>query len=239
MKRRFAVVLILSLVASGGGSVRTVRRIGTFNEGVFDPLANRGGSLLQALGIGPAHGSPHRFEAERVPAEASVVVLRRSQPLFGLGLVDATPDATFIALAAAQAAVPRDGVAGRVNLVDKPAAGMKTVGKFGWKAQVPTLFQFSGDALLNELGITNPQFPHENCPSGNCAELAFNPRPSLNDDGRLTQALADFMIFLAPPPRGPITPEVIEGERVFERTARRVTSRRCRPDRIQVRLSIA
>lgn len=78
-------------------------------------------------------------------------------------------------------------------------------------------FQFSGDALLNELGITSPHFPDENCPSGNCAELEFNPRPSLNDDGRLTRALADFMMLLAPPPRGPITSEVTEGERVFER----------------------
>lgn len=27
---------------------------------------------------------------------------------------------------------------------------MRTVGKFGWKAQVPTLQQFAGDAYLND-----------------------------------------------------------------------------------------
>ena len=105
---------------------------------------------------------------------------RRTTPLFGLGLVDATPDADFIALAAAQAA-RGDGVAGRVNMTDNIRAGMKTVGKFGWKAQVPTLFQFSGDAFVNEMGITTPDFPNENCPQGNCAELAFNPAPGIND----------------------------------------------------------
>ena len=74
-------------------------------------------------------------------------------------------------------------MAGRVSMVDNIRAGMKTVGKFGWKAQVPTLFQFSGDAYLNEMGITTPDFPNENCPQGNCAELAFNPAPGINDDG--------------------------------------------------------
>ena len=95
-----------------------------------------------------------------------------------------------------------DGTAGRVALVDNILAGMRTVGKFGWKAQVPTLQQFSGDAYLNEMGITSPDFPNENCPSGNCAELRFNPRPGLNDGGEDVDALANFMRFLAAPPRG-------------------------------------
>jgi len=102
-----------------------------------------------------------------------------------------------------------------VHMVDNAAAGMQTMGKFGWKAQVPTLFQFSGDALLNETGITNPGFPDENCPSGNCAELAFNPRPGLNDTGVGVLALTDFQALLAPPPRGAITAEAAAGEEVF------------------------
>ena len=75
-------------------------------------------------------------------------------------------------------------------------------GKFGWKAQVPSLFVFSGDAYLNEMGITNPIFPKENCPQGNCALLAANPVPTLNDDGTGVEAFNDFMTLLAPPPRG-------------------------------------
>jgi CxxC motif-containing protein (DUF1111 family) len=89
------------------------------------------------------------------------------------------------------------------------ALGMQTVGKFGWKAQVPTLFQFAGDAYLNEQGITNPFFPNENCPSGNCNELQFNPRPGLNDGGEDTRAVTDFMTLLAAPPRGPIASDEV------------------------------
>ncbi|MEA2489295.1 MAG: hypothetical protein QOH21_1087, partial [Acidobacteriota bacterium] len=163
-------------IGGGGGNNRNVTRIARRVNGAFDPLTELGGSLIQNRAIGARNGSVHNFVAERVPAQASIVVQRRTTPIFGLGLVDATPDADFIALAAEQAA-RGDGVAGRVNMTDNLRAGMKTVGKFGWKAQVPTLFQFAGDALLNEMGITNPDFPNETCPQGNCAELAFNPAP--------------------------------------------------------------
>ena len=200
----------------GGGSNRLVTRIGTVTNGAYDPLTRFGGSLLQANGIGPQDGSPHRFRPEEIPPAATIVARRRSTPLFGLGLVDATDDATFVALAQQQAA-RNDGTAGRVSMVDNLLAGMRTVGKFGWKGQVPTLQQFAGDAYLNEMGITSPLFPNEVCPSGNCGELQFNPRPGLNDGGEDVDALATFMRFLAAPPRGATNADVTAGEAVFTR----------------------
>ena len=200
--------------ALGGASRRTVTRIGTVVNGVFDPLTRFGGSLLQDRAIGPRNGIAHQFPPEVVPAAATIVTRRRTPALFGLGLVDATPDSVFIALAAEQAA-RNDGTAGRVALVQNIVAGMRTAGKFGWKNQVPTLFQFAGDAYLNEMGITSPDFPNENCPRGNCAELAFNPAPGLNDNGEDVRALTDFMVLLGAPPRGTITADVTAGERVF------------------------
>ncbi|HEX2833849.1 MAG TPA: di-heme oxidoredictase family protein [Thermoanaerobaculia bacterium] len=200
--------------ALGGGSNRLVTRIGRTTNGVYDPLMNLGGQLLQNQAIGPRDGSPHAFRPEQVPQQANVVTRRRSTPLFGLGLVDATPDQTFINLAAAQAA-RNDGTAGRVALVDNAAAGTRTVGKFGWKAQIATLLQFSGDAYLNEMGITSPAFPNENCPGGNCAELQFNPRPGLNDGGEDVTLLADFMAILAAPPRGATNADTNAGEQLF------------------------
>ncbi len=198
--------------AAGGGSNRTVTRIARRVNGAFDPLTNLGGMLLQDRAIGQADGSTHRFRPETVPAQATIVVRRRSTPLFGLGLVDATPDADFIALAASQIGTP---IAGRVSMVDNIRAGMKTVGKFGWKANVPTLIQFAGDAYVNELGITTPDFPNEQCPQGNCAELAFNPRPGINDDGSGAVLLSNFMTMLAAPPRGAQNRDTDEGQATF------------------------
>jgi len=168
---------------------------------IFDALANLGGSLLQDQGIGTFNGV--NFVAEKVPRAANVVALRRTTPLFGLGLVDATPASTFFNLADAQAKNGRGHVSGTPSIVTDPITGKQVLGKFGWKAQVPSLFVFSGDAYLNEMGITNPIFPNENCPQGNCALLAANPVPTLNDDGEGVELFNDFMTLLAPPPRGP------------------------------------
>jgi len=203
--------------AVGGTSRRVVTRFGQRTGTAFDALANLGGSLIQERGIGPREGSAHIFQGEIVPQVANVIARRRTTPLFGLGFVDATPDSDFFALAQLQSARRRDGIVGRVSTAENISAGGNTVGKFGWKAQQPTLFQFAGDAYLNEMGITNPQFPNENCPRGNCAELAFNPQPALNDTGAGVEALANFMKLLAAPPRATITSEVNQGEAVFQR----------------------
>jgi CxxC motif-containing protein (DUF1111 family) len=208
-----------SAPAVGGGSDRMVTRFGTTTSGVFDPLAQFGGSLIQEKSIGPADlAGLHQFQAESVPSAATIVVHRRTTPLFGLGLVDAVADADFVALAAKEAQ-QGDDTAGRVAMVADLVHGGQSVGKFGWKAQVPNLMQFSADAYLNEMGITSPLFPNENCPNGNCAELSFNPAPGLNDAGDGVQKFADFMTMLAPPSTHAVNPHDRSGdagERTFE-----------------------
>ncbi|HKW68308.1 MAG TPA: di-heme oxidoredictase family protein [Terriglobales bacterium] len=196
----------------GGTNARLETRFGRQTLTGFDPLVNLGGSLIQEKGIGAVTGAV--FVGETVPPEANVVAKRRTTPLFGLGLVDAVPDQAFQNLAALERALT-PATAGTVALVTNLSTGSMSVGKFGWKDQNPTLFQFSGDAYLNEMGITNPQFPNENCPQGDCALLAFNPEPGLNDDGTDVQKFTDFMSFLAPPPRGAITTAVQVGESLF------------------------
>jgi CxxC motif-containing protein (DUF1111 family) len=199
--------------ASGGSGVQFEVRAGKITNGVFDSLANEGGSLFQLFGIdGAVPGC--NVTGEVVPADANVKALRRTTALFGLGLVDNTPDATFIALAASEPAATK----GNVNMVFNISAGQNTVGKFGWKAQIPTLFQFSGDAYINEMGITNPEFPNENPPQGNPALLATCDRvPELEDDGEDVVNFTTFMTFLAPPPRAAISTQARAGDAVFTR----------------------
>jgi CxxC motif-containing protein (DUF1111 family) len=201
--------------ASGGPSVVETRFGHLANDGTFDPLVERGGSLIQTTGIGPA--GTCNFVGEVVPPEANVTAGRRTTPLFGLGLVDAVPDATFLTLAANQQGDP-DGVRGRASIVHSPNANANLVGKFGWKAQVASLRDFAGDAYLNEMGITSVNFPKDNCPQGDCASLlACDPRPDDPEDATDTdvQGFADFMTLLGPPPRGKITGQVNNGEAVF------------------------
>jgi CxxC motif-containing protein (DUF1111 family) len=197
--------------AIGGTNQRLETRFGTHRrDGTFDPLARLGGSLLQDRGIGKFNGV--NFVGEVVPRGA-IAAQRRTTPLFGLGLVDATPSSTFFALANSQARNNRS-IAGTPSIVPDPITGRQALGKFGWKAQVPSLFVFSGDAYLNEMGITNPIFPMENCPQGNCDLLAANPLPTLNDDGTGVERFNDFMTLLAPPPRGSQSRLTEHGNRV-------------------------
>jgi CxxC motif-containing protein (DUF1111 family) len=202
--------------AGGGNSTRFETRFGRVGrDGVFNPLTELGGTLIQADGIGPVPG--FTFVGEVVPPRANVVAGRRATPLFGLGLVEAVPDSTLLAIAAAQ---QRDGtpVDGRPSIVIDPPSTRRSVGRFGWKAQHSSLFTFAGDAYTNEMGITTPLFPDEQCPQGNCAALAFNPVPTPNDaDNGSLEAFADFMRLLAPPPRGPITQAARAGEVLFSR----------------------
>jgi CxxC motif-containing protein (DUF1111 family) len=200
--------------AIGGSNGRLETRFGRRGaDGRFDPLASEGGSLLQDHAIGDAGG--FLFVAEIVPADANIIAQRRTTALFGLGLVDATPDERFQALAKKQARHSPE-VAGIAPLVPDRVNGGNRVGKFGWKSQNPNLLQFSADAYLNEMGVTSPLFPDESCPQGRCGDLANNPAAGMNDpDGVDVLRFAHFMAFLGAPPRGPESEKTEAGERVF------------------------
>jgi CxxC motif-containing protein (DUF1111 family) len=107
--------------------------------------------------------------------------------------------------------------AGRVNVVLDAASGQQRAGRFGWKCQEATLFSFSGDAYLNEMGITTPMFPVENCPQGDCALLLTPGLPAVPNDatnGDLV-AFTDFMTFLGPPPALPLSRQAQQGANLF------------------------
>jgi len=200
----------------GGTTGRIETRFGRMISGHFDPMANQGGSLMQdhAIGLVQSADGPYTYVAEVVPAEATIRTGRLTTPLFGLGLVDAVPDAQLLALAQWEARIT-PWTRGVPNMVTEIKTGGVRVGRFGWKAQVPTLHQFAGDAYLNEMGITSPEFPNESDPQGNHDLLKYNPAPGMNDDGTDIQKAADFMTLLGPPPRAARTALTDDGARVF------------------------
>ena len=200
--------------APGGAGDQKVTRIGRIVNGQFDPMLAFGGPAIQDKGIGKFNGV--NFVGEVVPAQATIVAKRRTSPTFGLGLVDAVPDNVFVAIAQHEEAnTPL--TAGAPSYVTDPVTGQNRVGKFGWKAQQPSLLAFTADANVNELGVTSPVFPDENCPQGNCALLSANPARSNPNDHDLSviQQQTDFMTFLAPPPRGPVGANEQAGATIF------------------------
>jgi CxxC motif-containing protein (DUF1111 family) len=195
--------------ATGGSGTQFEVRAGRVVNGVFESLGTQGGQLFDLFSVANLTGNEQHDipnctlakNGEPVPSAATVTAKRRTTALFGLGFVDVTPDQTFLDLAAGQPSPIR----GHANVVQNFSAGTTTVGKFGWKAQVPSLFQFSGDAYLNEMGITNPQFSSEQPPLGNADTIAncdlLPESPGVvEDDGEDVKAFTNFMMMLAPVP---------------------------------------
>ena len=209
---RDSCVACHSAGATGGASSILVTRFGQAGKQTFVELKSLGGGLLQEKAIDPSG-------LERVPREANVVAQRQSTPLFGLGLIEAIPDATILQ---GVRATPVDGVKGRASMVADIATGQSLVGRFGWKAQQATLLSFAGDAYLNEMGITSRLFPIENAPNGNLELLKKLDRVADPEDqfdpaaGKYgIDKLADFMRLLSPPPPLPITASTGFGGKIF------------------------
>ena len=129
---------------------------------------------------------------------------RISLSVLGDGFVEAVPDSTFIALAK-----QNHGEFVMVPVLEAPST--TEVGRFGWKTQHASLLSFAGDAYFNEMGITNELFPDE---LTTVCEPAGVPHP--NDVDRDLGSLAAFMRATKVPPRGPITPQVNQGQAIFE-----------------------
>ncbi|HEX6096784.1 MAG TPA: di-heme oxidoredictase family protein [Thermoanaerobaculia bacterium] len=90
------------------------------------------------------------------------IIFRIPTPVFGSGLIENVDDSTLLAYRATNPGATL-GIAGTFN-----RGGDGTIARFGWKASVKSLEQFSGGAYNIEMGVSN--------------ELAPNERPSPNED---------------------------------------------------------
>ena len=145
------------------------------------------------------------------------VVFRIPTPLFGLGLVEATPDSVLRTnLAANSARKALLGIHGAFNMSGNDG----TITRFGWKAQNKSLLVFSGEAYNVEQGVSNDVFPSERSADPGCA---FNPSPEdfpAADDGEATAdvgAFANFARLSAPPTPADPTPQSQNGAQLFEK----------------------
>ena len=102
---------------------------------------------------------------------ANNVIFRIPTPLFGLGLVEATPDAALQAnLAATASARAALKIGGTFNTSGNDG----TITRFGWKAQNKSLLIFVGEAYNVEQGVSNELFPNERSAVAGCV---FNNSP--------------------------------------------------------------
>jgi CxxC motif-containing protein (DUF1111 family) len=87
---------------------------------------------------------------------------RVAPSMVGVGLLEAVPEDAILQLAQNQAAL---GVSGRPNRVWDVEHETLTLGRFGWKANQPSLRQQIAAAFHGDIGATTYMFPEENCPA--------------------------------------------------------------------------
>ena len=97
-----------------------------------------------------------------VPAMFSV---RQAPQVIGMGLIEALPESTILALADPNDA-NGDGVRGIPSWNTDPETGQNRLGRYGWKARTVSLRHQVGDALIKDLGVTSPVFPSRSCQRG-------------------------------------------------------------------------
>lgn len=157
---------------------------------------------------------------------------RNGMPVFGLGLLEAIPEADILALVDISDS-NGDSISGKANFVFdaiKAQAGNShpvSLGRFGWKANTPSVRVQSLAALRGDIGITNPLFPDESV-VGTALHDSYLTRTGFTDTGEdengATEASAEFsdaVVFYAetlavPARRNVDSPNVREGARLFE-----------------------
>jgi len=105
----------------------------------------------------------YSFANSYAPLPSNFLFSPRTAPfVFGLGLLEAVPEYLLRALADENDR-DLDGISGRVNLVFDERLGTPAVGRFGWKANTPNLFQQAAGAYNGDMGVTSSLFPAESC----------------------------------------------------------------------------
>ena len=153
------------------------------------------------------------------PLHPQVQVSPRVAPaVIGMGLLEAILEADILALADPEDA-DGDGISGRPNYVWDVRSGTLALGRFGWKANQPTVEQQAAGAFLGDIGITSSLFPNENCPAGQTACLqALNGGEPEIPDSRLAQVTSYIQTLAVPAMRNTEDEEVRQGARLFVQT---------------------
>lgn len=191
---------ILGVPSDGTPRVTYEEQPGTYADGTPFSL-QRPHYAVEAWGDGP-------------PAAGLMIGPRVAPATIGLGLLEAIPDAAL--LANVRSGDP-DGVVGRPNHVWDPIRRASVIGRFGWKANVPTVFQQTAGAFSGDMGITSSLFPDELCTlqMTACQNAPRGGTPEI-DDAKLA-AVVLYMQTLAVPARRAVEDgTALRGEALFK-----------------------
>jgi CxxC motif-containing protein (DUF1111 family) len=154
------------------------------------------------------------------PLSPGIMISPRVAPqMIGLGLLEAVPEKQILANADPDDA-NHDGISGRPNRVWSRENDKVMLGRFGWKASVPTISQQAAEAFNGDIGISTTMIPHA---SGDCTEKepdclnAPNGNSPQYQNVEVGDELFKLVVFYSrnlavPARRNPGDPEVLKGK---------------------------
>ncbi len=140
---------------------------------------------------------------------------RRPPALAGVGWLASISDDAIVAQARRS---ERLGVPGRPNRVGSIATGRFALGRFGWKASQPSLEQQAASAFHEDIGVTSPLYPEENCTAADtdCVAAASQTHPELT--ATALQDLVEHLTHLPAPEPASAHRGEARGLRLFRST---------------------
>ncbi len=195
----------------GTGEQLVIKATRRLPDGSCDILAGEGGKNLRRQAI----PSLARLGIERdtIPSATAEIATFAVPFLFGLGAADLVPEDVLHETADPDD-LDGDGISGRVGRTPDGR-----VGRFGRKADVATLHDFTHLALFNEMGITTTAHPRERGPNGAPLPGGADPAADPELDDASADLITDFVRTLAPPPRAVpepgAAPVIARGELLF------------------------
>lgn len=136
---------------------------------------------------------------------------RIAPPIFGLGLLEAIPETDILA-ATDEYDTDGDGISGKANYVWNATTQRTELGRFGWKANAPTVQTQVAGAYHDDMGITSYVLPNEEYDDG------------LTDDPEISAEILDNVVFYCqtlavPAARNVDNTQVHRGYQIFEEIA--------------------
>jgi CxxC motif-containing protein (DUF1111 family) len=193
---------ILGVTAEGHVSTSYNEVTGNYADGTTYSLRKPSYAFTN-LGYGALHSS-------------ALFSPRIANQVMGLGLLEAVPEITIISFAD-ENDINNDGISGRPNRVWNIENNRVELGRFGWKANQPTVKQQTAAAFLGDIGITSPLFPGENLTAPQLALYGGLPNggsPEISDTN-LGRTIFYMKTLAVPARRNVNKQDVLKGKQLF------------------------
>lgn len=146
----------------------------------------------------------------------TLIGTRFAPALIGLGEIETISDESILANEDIDDR-DKDGISGKANRIWSPQTGRMEIGRYTWKANAATIKHQSASAMHNDMGLSSPLYPQENCTESQkaCLEAPKGIRDPFDVTSQRLDAVAFYLRHL----KTPKPPKDFEGRTIFQEIA--------------------